>query len=99
LLAESLQKMKLDLCFRGEFQGMKVQQMTLDRERVRAERWPVADIRDRVKAFAAHANAGDVNAVSGNHLLIPAQINGRNGVFRSIASPPPGGRQDTECPA
>src|SRR5271163_4471441 len=53
LIAQTIQKIKLDFRFRREFERMKIQQVRLNGKRIGAKGGPVADVRDRVKAFVA----------------------------------------------
>src|SRR5580693_4314469 len=80
--------------------------MSFDGERIGAERGPVPNIRDRIKALAANAGAGNINAVFGHEVFIMRQIDRWHGIFRPISASPSSGGENAErtpqqvaCPA
>src|SRR5208282_706227 len=79
-----------------EFERMKIQQVRLNGKRIGAKGGPVADVRDRVKAFVAHAGAGYVDAVFRHEFFVARQVDGGDGVLRSIAASASGGGKNAE---
>src|SRR5579863_6761162 len=70
--------------------------MGFDGEGFSSEGRTVSHVGHRVEAFPAYARAANVNTVPGDELLIPAQVNGGDGVPCAISTAPPRRRQDTE---
>src|SRR5258708_2327705 len=96
LIAHPVEKTDLDFALRRQLNGMEVQQVGLDGERVCAKRWPIAYVGNGVEAFIAYARPCDVNAIFGNKLLVASQVDGRYGIFRAIAASASGRPQNTE---
>src|SRR5260370_41692285 len=96
LIAHPVEKTDLDFALRRQLNGMEVQQVGLDGERVCAKRWPIANIGHGLKTLASNARPCDVNAIFGNKLLVASQVDGRYGIFRAIAASASGCPQYTE---
>src|SRR6266576_1639524 len=75
---------------------MKIQEMTLNGERVGSERRTVPDIGDGVEAFVANPRAGDVDAILRHEFFVAAQVDGRHGVLAAIAAATAGRGEDCE---
>ena len=68
---------------------MKVQQVGFNGEQLRAKGGTIPHIGHRIKAFFCDASPRDVNAVLGHKLFVTRQIDGWNGVLRSISAASP----------
>src|SRR5580658_2863578 len=88
--------MNFDFCLRIQFDGMEVQQMSFDGERLRTKRRAVSDVGDRIETLSAHPGTGNVNAIARHKFVIRAQVDRGNGVFGAVTATAAGGRQNTE---
>src|SRR5271167_2669026 len=70
LPAQPVQEKKFNLGLCRQLDGMKVQQVGLDRERLLSEGWAIAGVGDRVEALAIDARARDVHAVPWHQLVV-----------------------------
>src|SRR6185437_3294941 len=86
LRAQAAQEKQFNFRFRGEFQGMEVEQVSFDGERLCAEGGTVADVGHGIKALFRHAGAGNVNAIAVHELFITAEIDGGNRVFGAVTA-------------
>src|SRR5271168_1897736 len=82
LVAQALQKADLDLRLRREFDGMEIEQVGLDGEKLRPEGWTIPHIRNRIESLRAHPRAGNVDAVLGDQFFVAGQVDGRHRIFR-----------------
>src|ERR1700722_292303 len=95
-IAQPIEKANLHLALRRQFDGMKVQQVSLDGKRIRSEGWAVSYIGYRIKAFCTHACPRDVDAILWNKFFIARQIDGRHRVLGAVAAAAAGRAQNTE---
>src|SRR5579864_3642353 len=65
---------------------MEVEQVSFDRERLVAKRWPQSHVGDGIKSLIVHAGAREIHAVTRNQIVIAAQIDGWDGVFVAITA-------------
>src|SRR3954452_21686831 len=86
LVPQALEEMNFYLRVRAKFDGMKVQEVGFNGKGVGAEGGAVTDVGNGIEALGTDAGTGNVHAVLGNELLVAAQINGGNGVLRSVAT-------------
>src|SRR5579859_2495446 len=75
---------------------MEVEQVGFDGEGFVAEGWAHADVGDRIKGFVVDTRAGEVNAVTRHKVVIPAQVDGRDGVAMAIAAAASGSAGNAE---
>src|SRR5262252_9051581 len=90
-IAQALKEKDLDLGVGAQFNGMEVEQVSLDRKRICAEGGTVADVCDRFKALFTYATARDVNPVLRHQLFVAIEIDGRHRVLAAVASAATGG--------
>ena len=69
-VTQAVEEVNFDFGIRTEFDWVKIQQVGLNRERVRAEGRPGADVGDGIEALFTNPGAGDVNAILGNELFV-----------------------------
>src|SRR5271169_3661674 len=81
LIAHPLEEADFDFALRRQFNGVKVQQVGLDRKRLRTEGRTIAHVRDGIKALVAYARPGDVYPVLRHKFFITREIDGRYRVF------------------
>src|SRR5581483_3922488 len=91
-ITQPLKKRYFDFRLRGKFDGMEIQQVSLDRKRISAECRAISHVGHGIKTLLAHTRARDVDAIARSEFFVAAQVNGRNGVFRSVAASTAGGR-------
>src|SRR5437764_15144472 len=84
LIPQSLQKTDLHFRVRRQFDGMEVQQVRLNGEQLGPEGRTIPYVGHRIKALRCHARPRDVNAVFGYELFVTRQVNGWDGVLRSV---------------
>ena len=78
--------------------GMEVQQMAFDGERIGAKRRTIAHIRHRLETLVVDPQPGNVNAVGGNQFVVTCEIDCRHGVLMAVAASPTGIGEDAERP-
>src|SRR3974377_564741 len=82
-------QLQFSLC--EQLDGMEVQQMAFDGERVRPKRWTIADVGHRLEALARNTQPRDVNAIGGNEFVVARKVDGWNRVLVAINATTPGG--------
>src|SRR5580704_13319644 len=96
LIAHPVEKTDLDFALRRQIKGMKVQQVSLNRKRIRPKRRTIAHIRDRIEALLPNPRTRDINAILRDKFFIARQIDGRNGVLRAQPTPAARSAQNAE---
>src|SRR5208283_4938568 len=86
LRSQTLEEDQLQTCLRQDIDGMKVQQMALNSERICAKSWTIADVGHRVEALVSDAQPGDVNAIGRNEFIVTREVDGRNGVLVAVSA-------------
>src|ERR1017187_5035799 len=65
-ITHPVEKTDLELALRRQLNGIKVQQVSFDRKRIRSKRWTIAHVRDGIETLRLHARTCDVNAILGH---------------------------------
>lgn len=94
--AQAAEEEQLDLRFRGQVEGMEVEQVSFNGERLGAECGALADIGYGIETLFGDTGAGNVNAIARHQFLIAAEVDGGNGVFSAIAAAAARSGDDTE---
>src|SRR5579872_1869561 len=93
---ESLQEADFNFGFRRQVDGMEIQQMRFDREKLVAECGAVADVGDGIETLGGDARPGNINAIFGHEFFVAREIDRRHGIFRAVAAPAAGRAQNAE---
>src|SRR5947209_18585201 len=78
---------------------MKIQQVSFNGKQVIAKSGALAYVGDGIKYLITNACAGEVNAITGHQFVIPAEVDGRDGVLVSVTTAAAGVGGDTEYPS
>src|SRR6516164_4655402 len=95
----TLEETEFQFGFGMQVDGMEVEQMALDGERICPERWSLADVGDSVEDLIGNTQAGNVHTVSRHKLVIVRQVNCRHSVLVSITAAMAGTGNNAERPS